>query len=64
MALPGSKLGVGAIRSATRLIASRPVRTVKGVLPHGKGEPAPSRLPDYGPLTGISATPREARAPL
>lgn len=51
--LPDSTLGVRALHSAVKLIASRPVRAVRGVLSQRNRESVPSTLPTYTPLTRI-----------
>jgi 2-polyprenyl-6-methoxyphenol hydroxylase-like FAD-dependent oxidoreductase len=50
LALPNSKLGVGAVRGVAKLVASRPVGMLKDLLPHGSSGPASSKLPVYDPL--------------
>jgi 2-polyprenyl-6-methoxyphenol hydroxylase-like FAD-dependent oxidoreductase len=60
IALPDSKLGVGAIRSGAKLIASRPVEIIKGLLPHGNEEQTPSKLPTYGFQTRMPVAPAPA----
>jgi 2-polyprenyl-6-methoxyphenol hydroxylase-like FAD-dependent oxidoreductase len=50
LALPNSKLGIGAVRGVAKLVASRPVGMLKDLLPHGSSGPASSKLPVYDPL--------------
>jgi 2-polyprenyl-6-methoxyphenol hydroxylase-like FAD-dependent oxidoreductase len=57
LALPESRLGVGAVRTVARLIASRPVGVVKGLLPRREETQEPSKLPNYAGLSPAPLAP-------
>jgi 2-polyprenyl-6-methoxyphenol hydroxylase-like FAD-dependent oxidoreductase len=62
LALPNSKLGVGAVRGVAKLTASQPVGMLKDLLLRRNGGPTPSKLPQYGPLTTPSTPPARTKA--